>query len=161
MKLKKESRRQMFLAVILKDSLELLVIPTGWCYNFDVVRKVNHGLKTWKTEIIFYSPNNNYPNFLLPIQSEFNDDEDACYKANILKTFYEKKDADDYVEVRRNNSPVNYTENNAQEPFEIPVRVSASSDEDEDERNVEVKPEPVHLGDISIDLTDNGDYNTE
>lgn len=145
----------MFLAVILKDRLELLVIPTNWCYNFDVVRKVNHGLKTWKTEIIFYSPNNNYPNFLLPIQSEFNVDEDACYKANILKTFYNEKDANEYVEVRRNNPPVNYTANNAQEPFEIPVPDSASSDEDV--TNVEVKPEPVSLGDISIDLTINID----
>lgn len=101
----------MFFAVILTESRKLLTIPAAWCYRLDIVKNFKSGLRQWRDKVVFYSPNILAdPNFRLEIQTEFEDDKDACYMANILGTFYSVEDSNTYLDKRRNILPRLYAE---------------------------------------------------
>lgn len=98
----------MYFAVILMESKKLLVIPASYVLKLDVVGKINSGLKSYKRQVVFFSPENHYPNFKLPIREDFDESTDGIYMANILKAFDTKEEAESYADLRRNALPVNY-----------------------------------------------------
>lgn len=92
----------MFFAVILVKSKKILGIPANWCLNIDVVRNFNYGLQPFREKIIFYSPTNQTENFTLELKDEFDEINDACYHAQVLKAFGTMEECLNYVEKRRN-----------------------------------------------------------
>lgn len=78
----------MFATIILAESHERLVIPLKYILSLDVVQIYNRGISRTKKHIIYYSnDDSDEPNFRLPIRSDFNDNEPACYYAHILNVF--------------------------------------------------------------------------
>lgn len=98
----------MYFVVILVESKKLLAIPASYVLKLDIVRKINSGLKNWNNQLIFYSPENHDPNFKLAVREDFDENADGIYRANILKTFYTKEQAEEHVANRRHVLPVNY-----------------------------------------------------
>lgn len=74
----------------------------------DIVRKINSGLKNWKNQLNFFSPENHDPDFTLAIREDFDENIDGIYRANILKAFDTKDQAELNVAFRRNVLPLNY-----------------------------------------------------
>lgn len=98
----------MYFVVILMESRKVLAIPASYVLKLDVVRKINSGLKNWKNQLIFFSPENHDPNFNLAIREDFDENVDGIYRANVLKAFDTKEQAESFVAIRRNVLPVNY-----------------------------------------------------
>lgn len=78
----------MFLVIILTESKKNLVVSEKWIYDFDTTRALNNGINKTVEYLVFYSSDSNRKaNFLAPISSDFREDIDFCYKANIVKPF--------------------------------------------------------------------------
>lgn len=84
----------MFVACILIESKEKVVIPVSWFASLDIVQIFNIGKVRGKVHKIFYFKDKSVdPNFRLPLQREFNEEVCACYEANVLYAFRKCKNS--------------------------------------------------------------------
>lgn len=78
----------MFVACILIESKEKVVIPISWFASLDIVQIFNIGKVRAKVHKIFYFKDKSVdPNFRLPLRIDFDENVRACYNANILFGF--------------------------------------------------------------------------
>lgn len=77
----------MFAVVTLKNSLNIKVVPIDWIYGLDLADTVNNGVNNEVTVLVFYSKNRKHANFNLPINIQFNSEDDGCYLARLNKYF--------------------------------------------------------------------------
>lgn len=78
---------KMYISIILKESKEKIIVPFKWIFSLNVARCLNNGISRNKPFVIFYSPNReSEPDFKKPLRIEFDENEEACYKAHFLKS---------------------------------------------------------------------------
>lgn len=141
----------MYFVVILVSSKKVLAIPAAYVLQLDVVGKMNTGLKKWKKQLVFFSPENHDPNFNLPIREDFDENVDGVYYANILKVCYTQEEATAVVESRRNVLPVNYFNRFVQDDN---LDDSDSSSTDEPGQNIKQEPRSNAVDANSDDIID-------
>lgn len=67
---------------------ENLWIPGKFVYNVNLAHGLNDGVGHNNNRLIFYSSDKTkQPNFLLPIATTLNTDQDACHMAKIVKAY--------------------------------------------------------------------------
>lgn len=76
-----------FSVVLLKNSRKLLVVDEKWVQTQLNAHDVNIGAKRSLQRTIFFSPVSQNQNFNLPIQSDFDENSDACHNGYFLKSF--------------------------------------------------------------------------
>lgn len=143
----------MYFVVILVKSKKLLALPAANILKLDITRKINSGLKTWKKQLVFFSPENHDPNFKLAIGEDFDENCDGVYWANILRAFDTKEQADAYVDVRRNVLPVNYLDQPAEQD-NLDETIGSAFDVDFDQL---VKREPVRIDSLASTIAQSDD----
>lgn len=78
----------MFACVILEVSKKKLTIPLKWIYSFDITQALNYGISHTKQHVVYYcNDSDEAPNFRLPIQNDFDENQSGCYYAHILHIF--------------------------------------------------------------------------
>lgn len=80
----------MFACIVLENSKQKLVIPLKWIYSIDITQIMNYGISHTKQHVVFYCNDpDEEPNFRLPIQNDFDENQNACYYARVLHIFGE------------------------------------------------------------------------
>lgn len=101
----------MFYVVVLIEDHTHLCIPASWVFMIDIVKSQNYGLNCNKTKRIFFSKNSKKtPNFLLPLRSSFDPNEDACYLAKIKRTVSTMDEGLAHLQKRLGGIPPVYNE---------------------------------------------------
>lgn len=114
----------MYFAVILVCKTKLC-IPASWLRNINVVDCFNNLQKRSVKKVIFFSfDESKAPDFLLPIINDFDDKNDACYHAYVLKAFENKDECIEYLNKRRAITPVHYSQRAV-----VPAKENALHDE--------------------------------
>lgn len=124
----------MYFVVILIKSKKVLTLPASHILNLDIVRKINAGLKTWKKQLVFFSPVDHDPNFNHAIREDFDENCDGVYWANILRAFHTKEQAESYAVAHREVLPVNYFDQPAEQDS-LDATIGGAFDADP-ERNI-------------------------
>lgn len=80
----------MFVTVFLTDVKKKLVIPFKWVHSLDILQLLNGCHIRSKIYTIFYAKDSEIEaNFALPISFVFDDDNSACYRAQVGNFFGE------------------------------------------------------------------------
>lgn len=83
----------LWIAVYLIDSSKVVVIPIKFIYNLSLSKSFNNRINRNQPHLIFWSANHqDQPNFHLTISKAFDQNDEACYYANLLKAFGKKKE---------------------------------------------------------------------
>lgn len=99
----------MYHGVVLIGDKTNLCIPSAWVFVIDVVRAFNSGVNRNSKKRIFFSKNlSRTPNFLLPLRSVFDSNEDGCYLAKVTRTFYTLDEGKAYMSRLRGGLPIVY-----------------------------------------------------
>lgn len=107
----------MYYGVVLIGDKTNLCIPAAWVYCLDVVRAFNVGVNRNEKKRIFFSKNlKRTPNFLLPLRSSFEPNEDGCYLVKIKSTFYTMDGAQKCMGKLRGGLPAVYSEMRVEKP---------------------------------------------
>lgn len=78
----------MFVTIFLVDSKKKLVIPFKWVFSLDILQLLNGCHVRSKIYTIFYSNDLEVePNFHMPISEIFDEENPACYRAQIGNFF--------------------------------------------------------------------------
>lgn len=80
----------MFFLVQIKQSREILIIPSKWIRNVDLIKFLNYGPSYHKNIyfVAFYSKNSYMePNFDRRVLPQFDVKKDACYNVKLIKSF--------------------------------------------------------------------------
>lgn len=103
----------MFFGIILVDRTKLC-IPASWLQRINIIDCINNLNKRNEKKVIFYSNDEaKSPDFSLPITSQFDACNDACYFAYVLKAFETREMCNDFLYKRRAIAPVFYGTNNS------------------------------------------------
>lgn len=112
----------MYFVVLLMDKTKLC-IPAYWLQHINIVDCFNNLFKRNAKKVIFYSfDESKAPDFLVPILSEFDVNNDACYHGYVLKAFETKEICIDYLFKRRAITPVYYSHIPTPNPIENHAR---------------------------------------
>lgn len=92
----------MFYVILLEDKTRLC-IPASWVFAINVAKAFTHGFNRNEKKIIFFSNNGNEtPNFLLPIKSTFDLNQNSCYRGYIKNVFGSKAECVAHYEKNKN-----------------------------------------------------------
>lgn len=107
----------MFYHVILIGDKKNLCIPSSWVFNVDIVKSFNSGVNRNEKKRIFFSQHSERtPNFLLPLKSEYDANEDGCYLAKIKSAFRSIEEAKSKMEKSRSGMPMVYSKARIETP---------------------------------------------
>lgn len=76
-----------YCVVLLKHTKKTLIVSHKWIKTLVNAEEVDYGAKKSTERKIFYSPELKTANFDLPIQNDFNQQNDGCYIGYLLKSF--------------------------------------------------------------------------
>lgn len=99
----------MYLRVVLIEDKTNLCIPASWVFCINLVNAYKSGVNRNEKKRIFFSKDwKCTPNFLLPLRTRFDPDENACYLAKIKNPFATVNEALEYTKKLRGGLPAVY-----------------------------------------------------